>query len=103
MTINAKVFPMDVKKKISEGVKTRNVNMEFKDGANIIAEDTNIRFIQPYKILFTSKRNNPMRYLVALIFDDELTNKPTIFINEIKQSNKCSLTKLIQVVNDNLV
>ncbi|MFV0250198.1 MAG: hypothetical protein ACK5HP_04110 [Bacilli bacterium] len=77
--------------------------MQFKDGADIIAEDTNIRFIEPYKILFTSKRNNPTRYLMALIFEDVLTYKPTIFINEIKQNNKCSMTKLIQVVNDNII
>jgi hypothetical protein len=103
MIVNSKKFPDDVKMKICEGVKVRKVNIEFKNGADIIAPDTNIRFIEPYKVLFTSKRTNPMRYLVALIFADETTNKPTIFINEIKQSNKCSLTRLIQVVNDNLV
>lgn len=102
MIASVKKFPNELKTKIYEGVKKRKVNMEFKNGANIIVEDTNIRFIEPYKVLFTSKRANPTRYLVALIFDDELTNKHTFFINEIKDSNKCSLTKLIQVVNDNL-
>jgi len=100
--VNKKKFPDELRMRICEGVKQRKVNIEFKNGANIIAPDTNIRFIEPYKVLFTSKRTNPTRYLIALIFDDELTNKHTIFINEIKDSNKCSLTKLIQVVNDNL-
>ena len=103
MVVNAKKFPNELMTKICEGVKIRKVNMQFKDGANIIAENTNIRFIEPYKVLFTSKRTNPTRYLTALIFDDERTNKPIIFVNEIKESNKCSLTKLIQVVNDNLI
>ena len=102
MIVNAKKFPDELMKKIHNGVNVRKVNITYYNGAYIIAEDTNIRFIQPYKVLFASKRTKPTRYLIALIFDDELTNKSTIFINEIKETNKCSLTKLIQVVNDNL-
>lgn len=102
MVVNKKKFPDELKKKICDSVKTRKVNIQFNDGADIFSENTNIRFVEPYKVLFISKKTNPSKFLVALIFDDELTDKPTIFVNEIKQSNKCSLTRLIKVVNDNL-
>ncbi|CDF12024.1 unknown [Mycoplasma sp. CAG:776] len=75
--------------------------MRFYDGADVIADKTNIRFIEPYKILFKSKTKTPQRFMVALIFESK-GNKPTIFINEIADYNKCSLTKLIKIVNDNL-
>lgn len=75
--------------------------MKFYDGADVLADKTNIRFIEPYKVLFKSKSKVLQRFIVALIFENK-GNKPTIFINEIAYYNKCSLSKLIQIVNDNL-
>lgn len=100
MVVNKNIFPSALKDKIAQGVNIRKVNIEYYDGADIMADNTNIRFIEPYKVLFTSKNQNPKRYLVALIFAN--CDKQTIFVNEIGEHNKVSLTKLIKVVNDNI-
>lgn len=39
---------------------------------------------------------------MALVFDEELGSNLTIFINEIGEINKCSVSKLIKIVNENI-
>lgn len=102
MVITKKSFPKQLQDKILSGVKKRQLDITFIDGAFIEAENTNIRFIEPYKVIFKSKDNNPTKYLVALIFDKELGSNLTIFINEIGAINKCSITRLLQLVNDSV-
>ena len=102
MFITKKTFPKTLQDKILSGVKKRQLDIQFLDGAFIEAENTNIRFIEPYKVIFKSKDNNPTKYLVALIFDKELGSNLNIFINEIGEINKCSITRLLQIVNDSI-
>ena len=97
-----KKFPKSLENKILQNVKKRHLDIHFIDGAFIEIEDTNIKFIEPYKVIFKSKSSEPTKYLVALIFDKELGSKQTIFINEIGEVNKCSITKLFQLVNNNI-
>ena len=102
MIITKKSFPKTLQDKILSGVKKRQLNITFIDGAFIVAENTNIKFIEPYKVIFKSKDNNPTKYLVALIFDKELGSNLTIFTNKIGLANKCSITRLLQLVNDSV-
>ena len=102
MLITKKIFPKTLQDKILSGVKQRQLDIQFLDGAFIEAENTNIRFIEPYKVIFKSKSDDPTKYLVALIFDKELGSDLTIFVNEIGAINKCSITRLLQLVNGNI-
>lgn len=102
MIITKKTFPKTLQDKILSGVKKRQLNITFIDGAFIEAENTNIKFVEPYKVIFESKTNKPTKYLVALIFDKELGSNLTIFTNEIGAINKCSITRLLQLVNDSV-
>ena len=102
MNINRKNFPLALKDRVLENVNKRKLDIAFLNGAIIEPNNANIRFIEPYKIIFKSKSSNPTKYLVALIFDEELGSNLTIFINEIGEINKCSVTKLIKLVNENI-
>ena len=55
MFITKKTFPKTLQDKILSGVKKRQLDIQFLDGAFIEAENTNIRFIEPYKVIFKSK------------------------------------------------
>ncbi len=102
MNIDRKNFPLALKDKVLENVNKRKLNITFLNGAIIEPNNANIRFIEPYKIIFKSKSSNPTKYLVALVFDEELGSNLTIFINEIGEINKCSVSKLIKIVNENI-
>ena len=102
MNITRVKFPKALKEKVERGVNKRKLNISFIDSAIIEMKNTNMRIIEPYRIVFKSKSDNPTKYLVALVFDEELGSSLTIFINEIRETNKCSITKLLKVVNENI-
>ena len=102
MNITRKNFPLALKDKVLENVNKRKLNITFLNGAIIEPKNANIRFIEPYKVIFKSKSDDPTKYLVALIFDKELGSDLTIFVNEIGAINKCSITRLLQLVNGNI-
>lgn len=102
MVITKKMFPNDLKDKILCNVKKCQVTIHFIDGAIIENKKTNIRFIQPFKVVFESKSTNPIKYLVAIIFNEDLGSKQTIFINSIGIANKCSISRLFKLVNDSI-
>lgn len=85
-----------------KSVKKSKVTIQFFNGAIIDAENTNLRFIEPYRIVFMSKEKEPHKYLIALVFDEELGSPLTIFANTISDETKCSVTKLITTVNENI-
>ena len=69
MNVIKKKFPKSLENKILQNVKKRHLDIHLIDGAFIEIEDTNIKFIEPYKVIFKSKSSEPTKYLVALIFD----------------------------------
>lgn len=77
MVIAKKSFSKQLQDKILSGVKKRQLDITFIDGAFIEAENTNIRFIEPYKVIFKSKDNKPTKYSVAsvLVFIAECRRK----------------------------
>ena len=52
--------------------------------------------------MFESKSTNPIKYLVAIIFNEDLGSKQTIFINSSGIANKCSISRLFKLVNDSI-
>lgn len=90
-----KTFPKQLQDKIINGVKKHQLDIIFIDGSFIEVENTNIKFIEPYKVTFKSKYNNLTKYLVVLIFDKELESNLDIFTNEIGTINKCSIISLL--------
>lgn len=101
MKVCKKEFPKDIEDKIKKNINKSKVEMSFINGADVFAENTNIRFVEPYKVLFSSRNVKPKKIVLALIFDN-YNGKPIIFINEIGEHNKVSMTKLIQLVTKSL-
>ena len=52
--------------------------------------------------MFESKSTNPIKYLVAIIFNEDLESKQTIFINSSGIANNCSISRLFKLVNDSI-
>ncbi len=96
MIEDKKEFPNDLKKKIISKVN-KKIKIIFYDGADIKNDIFNLSMIEPYKILFSCKKDNIIVFVV-----EKDKNKFDYFIGAIEKKNKCTITNLVSFVNSSL-